>query len=1444
MRASDEPATCESKNDSEHFLSPQKCRSLEECGNHIIPLAWASVRDANRLFLVELACSPDSVLTNEALGKGLTAERCSIWNGYDLTTGEGVRKAVKFVEDRKPRYLWIATECGPFSPIQNCNQKTEKQRLELQEKQRNARKQHVGGLVVAYAAARIGTIVCWEWSRRCRAWKWDMMDEWRSRCNTTTAIISGCRVKLVDPKTGKPLGKEWRIECTHRGLAEKLHTTCECPKQAGVHALCEGNLTRNSAFYTPEMARKIVHHMRFVEDLETISHAVHIDKGHEHEDTMNQVCSQLPFEKCWCKKIHNWNQEITCARCMIHEGHMVFAGEAAIDLDPDEPNRDPDDQQDPNGFSEEEKKRIMKNLSLIHSSTGHGSYHLLLNALRRRKVDPRVLKLAETFRCSACEERKRPHPRKQANLKVHTERWKSIQIDAAFWRHPTTKKQHQAVFIMDEASRFLVGVWIHTDGKHGVKAKDYTTAFEKQWKPYFGHPDVIRMDPEGSWRSKEIWDYFQQQGIMLDSVPAEAHWNMSHVERCIEWAKEFLTKTTLERDDVEVDQLLSQAVWTWNHREVVRGYSPFQHALGRLPDSDGRFFEDRVHNLPLEMMQLPEGEHETAEALRASAEKAFIDWQLQEKLTRARNSRHHKLNNFVPGDLVFYWRTQILGNESHAWNRGNYVGPARVLAVETRLDEDNRLRPGSVVWLVKNNRLVKVAVEQLRHASCREENLHELERPTVLPWTFSGIADGLRKGSFEDHTGEGPTGPDRMAVEPQEEEGPKTHPTGGRRFHQKRGPVVSEDDMDIDLEEEGTEHDQELRRIRRRTQPGASSSRFETSQPWQDMIDESLWVSEDTCFWNQQEACVEIEVHLPEHQRGWKRFTKDAKAFFISALKRRSVEVSERHLSKEEHEMFKESKQTEVDKFIAAEALKVLPPELQPSKQQAMKMRWVLTWKKLEEGGAKPKARAVVLGYQDPEYAYRPTFAPTMTRHSRQLLLQWSANNNHTVAKGDVSAAFLQGREFNRDMFLIPTDEICQSLGVPTQSVVKMRKACYGLVEAPIEWFETMNDFLKSLGFDQLQSDPCFWRLVRGTKTVAVISGHVDDFLFCGPDQDEEWQQIKTKIQQKFKWQEWEYNDFIQCGVRVTAHKDGGYELDQVKYLEEVSEIQITKERRKQTKEPITEQERTELRGLLGALSWHTSQVGYRFSAYVSLHLSEVNQATVQNLIDVNSLLGKIKSAAKSPMRIFPFKDRERPQVYCWTDASSQNRHDGSSTKGIFIGMSGSKLENGEIDRVSPWYWQSGKIDRVCRSPGSAEARAAIDAEDSMYMLRFQWAEILGYTANVHDIDTHVKMVGGVLITDSRNVYDRVLKPYITPKGAQKRIDLELLTLKESQNHTNLKIRWVNSQAMLANSITKRGEDFQMCRFVQLGQSWRIIHDDNMFSGKKRKGMGKEVLDT
>ena len=105
-----------------------------------------------------------------------------------------------------------------------------------------------------------------------------------------------------------------------------------------------------------------------------------------------------------------------------------------------------------------------------------------------------------------------------------------------------------------------------------------------------------------------------------------------------------------------------------------------------------------------------------------------------------------------------------------------------------------------------------------------------------------------------------------------------------------------------------------------------------------------------------------------------------------------------------------------------------------------------------------------------------------------------------------------------------------------------------------------------------------------------------------------------------------------------------------------------------------------------------------------------------------------------------------------------------------------------------------------------------------LYLLRYQWSEICGYDPNVRGPDACVAQTCGALITDSRNVYDRMQQPYISPTGKQKRVDLELLMLKASQRETQLKIRWVNSQAMLANSLTKTGEDQQCCRYLTLGQ--------------------------
>ncbi|CAE7773878.1 RE2 [Symbiodinium pilosum] len=485
-------------------------------------------------------------------------------------------------------------------------------------------------------------------------------------------------------------------------------------------------------------------------------------------------------------------------------------------------------------------------------------------------------------------------------------------------------------------------------------------------------------------------------------------------------------------------------------------------------------------------------------------------------------------------------------------------------------------------------------------------------------------------------------------------------------------------------------------------------------------------------------ACGGGVLGTAQHQekKKFEQFIRDPSQFFIKSLKRKTVEVSERRMTPQERENFRGAKSVEVHKFIAAKAMEALPPELKPDRSQALRTRWILTYK--QHDGLKPKARAVLLGFQDPEYANRPTFAPTMTRSSRQLLLQHCAWQKMTCWKGDVSGAFLQGREYQRNLTCLPVPELCEGMGLPPGSVCRLKKACYGLVEAPIEWFETLSSFLSSIGYRQLRSDPCTWIYTEGSKVISLISGHVDDFLFTGREDCATWNRLKEQIQKQFEWQEWEKDDFTQCGVRVQRQPDGGFHLDQRHYVEAIPAISISRERRRQKHEATSDQEKSQLRALLGALSWHVGQVGFKYSAHVGLSLSEVTHSTVESLEQANKLLQAVRIDSKVPLRIHAFPDTTKLSMVSWVDASSQNRPDGSSTAGIVIGLTPSEIQEGAVTSVSPMFWRSGKIERVCRSPGAAEARAAIDAEDNLFLLRYAWAEFCGHQADLWDPEGQV----------------------------------------------------------------------------------------------------------
>ena len=1013
---------------------------------------------------------------------------------------------------------------------------------------------------------------------------------------------------------------------------------------------------------------------------------------------------------------------------------------------------------------EKETEKIKRYLYLLHSATGHGSMRHLYQALKRRNASPQVLELAKTFTCPICDEKKRVPPNRVASLEPLPPKWATISADIGHWKNPHTGEHAAFMVIIDEGSRYRVARILCKGLKKTPSAAECIQYLREGWTQYFGNPQCLRVDPAGAFRSQALTDYCDRNSIFLDVIPGEAHWQIGACEQAVQGLKEVMTKLSPENPEVTSEELLSTAVRTFNQRDLVRGFSPLQHAFGRSVDVTGRLV-NAASGVPDEIqIENPEGEFQRNVERQAQAEKAHSEWQAKQRILRAQNSRGRRLEVFQPGQLVYFWRSQESGQHrnSPGSKKGRFLGPARILAMETRTDEAGAVRPGSSVWLVRGRQLLKCAPEQLRLASAREELIETLTEDNKTPWTYTKVAKEIGNNQFEDLTQQRPDESEwRRAQDPLLEE----QPTRRRLTGKRAAPGAAE--QDHEMEEPGPVEPP----VPQRPRTTAPNAEGDIGACWWTSIDEEHWGTARE-WWKDRDAAVEVQVEMPSSNRAWKRAMSGMSSYFVGAMKKRAVEICERKLSAEERQEFDAAKMIEVKNFLAAEAFESLPDHLKPPKEAAIGMRWILSWKQLEGGGRKAKARAVLLGYQDPAYEHRSTTSPVMSRQTRQCFLQMAANQRWKVYKGDVSGAFLQGRAYPADLFCIPCDEICQAMNIAPGSITKLKKACYGLVDAPLEWYKTVSDYLLSLGLERSWADPCLWMWRPRGVLKGLVSGHVDDFLFGGSEQDTEWQKILSSIKGRFKWGDWEHGEFTQCGVQVKQLADG-FEMSQVSYVEEhIHEIPLSSGRRKQKHSPTTEREKTQLRATLGALSWHFQQIAPHIAAETSLLLSEVTQSSIETIIKTNLLVAHTRAKKNHVMRIQAFSPEEELCMYSWVDAGSQNRLDGGSTQGVFLGLSTMGLQKGEINCVSPMAWHSHKIDRACRSPGSAETQAAVNGEDALYYLRFQWSELTYGSVDVSDPDSCVKRVPGCLISDSRNVFDKVTTEVLTVKGAEKRSNI------------------------------------------------------------------------
>ncbi|XP_044428537.1 uncharacterized mitochondrial protein AtMg00810-like, partial [Triticum aestivum] len=143
----------------------------------------------------------------------------------------------------------------------------------------------------------------------------------------------------------------------------------------------------------------------------------------------------------------------------------------------------------------------------------------------------------------------------------------------------------------------------------------------------------------------------------------------------------------------------------------------------------------------------------------------------------------------------------------------------------------------------------------------------------------------------------------------------------------------------------------------------------------------------------------------------------------------------------------------------------------------------------------------------------------------------------------DVNNAFLHG-DLQEEVYMQPPPGV----EAPSDHVCRLRKALYGLRQAPRAWFERFSSVVQAAGFSPSEHDPAlFVHTSKHGHTLLLL--YVDDMLITGDDQ-KYIAFVKRKLSKQFKMSDLgSLSYFLGIGV---DHTEEGYYLSQHRYTQDL----------------------------------------------------------------------------------------------------------------------------------------------------------------------------------------------------------------------------------------------------------------------------------------------------
>ena len=1419
---------------------------------------------------MEVACSSTSAMSQAMLDKGFVAKRVNFKEGYDLEVPRGTRLLDLEVKSNPPKFSWISLPCTRLSGLQNLTERTAEEWARFEQRlQRDLRRaEDVAETFGENLKVRSDSDLAWEWPTGCKK-GWDskaiqkLLRKIREAGKTAYwCRFHGCAYGLTYKDW--PVQKGWTVLTTSKQLWLALQRKCPGHQE---HVHCRGEVAKASSYYPAQMV----------------------------------AASTKAIIGSWTKPESDFNISLaTDVETYLLE-MKPNKEEVLVDVRKEEPtimaltrNRYP--KEAPSG---KKLEAIRQQMMRIHRSSGHSSFTNLQRLLRIRKAPSWAIELAGNLQCPDCIESRKPQLHPPSSTSSIPELFEIVGVDVFEFENEekqedeeeSIRKKHKFLIWRDRASGFVyVDHLMEYSGSWEPKTHHVLRSLTN-WLLINPSPKWIMSDSGTIFTSDEFLTFAGRSGIGVLTAPAEAHWMMGAEEGTIGVLKSSVKKLLKEEQQLSVRDAFLLAAHGHNNTIGASGFSPFQWVRGgACPQED----------LPVGLD--PKKAFSGLLRLKEKARVAYEQENAKAKLSKLGNAVTRPPTSYKAGDLVMIWRQRMKpGKTGGHWTgpvrvllqergtlwlaTGATLLKARVNQVRTcsRREELQAMLTGAAIYKqpVNIDTLLRSFTgkhytnitgetpsfqQQLQDVS--GTNVHVEHRPEKFDSGEPGRGQKRKEApgaeaddEHEDYDQRKSRGVEASAS--YEVEGEAIPSTELNTALGDKGPNVVDgipaDDVADDLGNKcavpgcelpgghsgphksgdgslfaWTPYEGRLP-VEEENSSSSSSSSEELATTPRKRKKQSGEVSEGSVMY-----VFEIEV-TNEDQEFLRKHPRKATIWLSKRMQEKSKEHQWSKLPLERKEEFDLAQAKELSNVLQSKALRSLTRQEwnDLDKKSIMQMRWILTTK--QDGSA--KARLVVLGFQQHNLTEVQASAPTMNRVSRNMLLAMVANRKFCLRSGDVTSAFLQATQSleEQELYVWAPAELAVLYGASPEHPMLPLKVCrafYGLVNSPRKWFEHMTGTLEGIGWKPLLSDPCVFFLEDDGGTIVGYAGlHVDDIMIGGDPNSAKFAMAQDKLESSYRWGKWDVGSFTFAGCKITQNDDFSIRVDQKEYTEKwLEEIEIEKGR--PAKSAATDQEISQLRGVIGTVAWRSSQTSPQFQADANLLLSEIPYATVETLQRANKLVRELRRNAEQALVFHSWNlDWKDLTIVVWADASNGNRPDRSSTMGIVAGLAPKEFLLGDECAVSLIQWRSSKTPRQCLGSNGAEVQSITEGEDTCFRLRAMLAEINGQQIKRHDLyDLVARTTSGAVVMDSRGIYDAMVRNVSSLHGLRSgRAGYELAISVAQAKQINTNLRWVNGDAQLGDSLTKAGARRVMLQFFSQNQRWRLIHDDKFTAGKKMR---------